>query len=248
VKYFLVLLFSSLLSINAFSQESPQDSLVTVHGHVFTPDGAPLTNLFVVNERLKQGNFGNPNGSFKIKIYPSDKIIIGSYGYQNVTISIEDSIIRKEYYVEVRLSPLSYELNTVTIFGERELNEIYKDIESLGYNKDDYQLNGVNAYASPITALYQAFSRHAQKEQEAIRLMNEAKRREILKELLGKYVDHDIIKLEDGEFDDFLDFCAVTDAQLKGLSQLDFVMYIKKKFQLYRELNPNDYYWDYDHR
>lgn len=207
-----------------------------------------MTNLFIVNERLRQGSFGNPNGSFKIKMRKTDKITIGSYGYHNVTISIEDSILQDKYYVEVRLSPLSYELNAVTVFGERELERIYQDIEELGYNRKNYQTTGVNAISSPITALYEAFSRRAQKEREAIRLINESKRRDILKELLSKYVNHEIIDLENDEFDDFIDFCGITDYQLKSMSQLDFVMYVKKRFELYRQLHPDDYYWDNPHR
>lgn len=207
-----------------------------------------MTNLFIVNNRLQQGSFGSPNGSFKIKMRKSDEITIGSYGYHNVTISIKDSAYQESYYVEVRLSPLSYNLNTVTVFGERELERIYEDIDELGYNRKDYQTTGVNAVSSPITALYEAFSRRAQKEREAIRLINESKRRDILKELLAKYVNHDIIDLENEEFDAFLDFCAVTDRQLQSMSQLDFVMYIKERYKLYRQLNPDDYYWENPHR
>lgn len=245
----LVLLALSLTAAQGvMAQEGDTATMVTVRGQVFTPDGTPLVNLFVINKRLQQGNFANPNGSFKIRMRKNDVLVVGSYGYKNVEISIEDSSLQESYYVEVRLSPLSYQLNTVTVFGERELEQIYKDIEDLGYNRKDYQTTGISAVSSPITALYEAFSRRAQKDREAIRLMNESKRREILKELLAKYVDHDIIDLEDEEFDNFLDFCGITDYQLKSLSQLDFVMLIKEKYKLFRQLNPNDYYWQYDHR
>lgn len=207
-----------------------------------------MTNLIIVNQRLQQGSFGNPNGSFKIKMRKTDEITIGSYGYHNVTLSIKDSVYQESYYVEVRLSPLSYQLNAVTVFGERELERIYEDIDQLGYNRKNYQTTGVNAVSSPITALYEAFSRRAQKEREAYRLINESRRRDILKELLAKYVNHDIIDLDDTEFDGFLDFCGVTDRQLQSMTQLDFVMHIKKKFKLYRQLNPDDYYWENPHR
>lgn len=207
-----------------------------------------MTNLIIVNQRLQQGSFGNPNGSFKIKMRKTDEITIGSYGYHNVTLSIKDSVYQESYYVEVRLSPLSYQLNAVTVFGERELERIYEDIDQLGYNRKNYQTTGINAVSSPITALYEAFSRRAQKEREAYRLINESRRRDILKELLAKYVNHDIIDLDDTEFDGFLDFCGVTDGQLQSMTQLDFVMDIKKKFKLYRQLNPDDYYWENPHR
>ncbi len=217
---------------------------VVVRGTVDTYNGAELVNLFVVNDRLKQGNFGNPNGTFEIKVKRTDRIIIGSTGFKNASISVADSALKDTLVVNITLQPLSYNLKTVTVFGERELKEIYHDIESLGYNKRDFQLTGVDAVSSPITALYAAFSRRERKIREAHRLMNEARRRDLLRELFQKYVDYNIINLDDQEFDQFIDFCNVSDQQLKGLSQYDFIMYVKSRYQLYRSLNPNDYYWD----
>ena len=243
-----MLIVFSCFFFESRSQELDTVPIVTLRGQVFTPKGAPMTNLIIVNQRLQQGSFGNPNGSFKIKMRKTDEITIGSYGYHNVNLSIKDSVYQESYYVEVRLSPLSYQLNAVTVFGERELERIYEDIDQLGYNRKNYQTTGVNAVSSPITALYEAFSRRAQKEREAYRLINESRRRDILKELLAKYVNHDIIDLDDTEFDGFLDFCGVTDHQLQSMTQLDFVMHIKKKFKLYRQLNPDDYYWENPHR
>ena len=243
-----MLIVFSCFFFESRSQELDTVPIVTLRGQVFTPKGAPMTNLIIVNQRLQQGSFGNPNGSFKIKMRKTDEITIGSYGYHNVNLSIKDSVYQESYYVEVRLSPLSYQLNAVTVFGERELERIYEDIDQLGYNRKNYQTTGVNAVSSPITALYEAFSRRAQKEREAYRLINESRRRDILKELLAKYVNHDIIDLDDTEFDGFLDFCGVTDRQLQSMTQLDFVMHIKKKFKLYRQLNPDDYYWENPHR
>ena len=39
-------------------------------------------------------------------------------------------------------------------------------------------------------------------------------------------------------FDDFIDFCAVPDEVIKGLTQYDFLIYVKKKYELYTSLGP----------
>ena len=69
-------------------------------------------------------------------------------------------------------------------------------------------------------------------------LRNEDDKRALLRELLHKYVEYDIINLSNDSFDDFIDFCAVPDEVIKGLSQYDFLVYVKKKYELYTSLGP----------
>ena len=113
------------------------------------------------------------------------------------------------------------------------LNQIQKDIEKLGVKKDEAMLEDVNMIESPITALYQMFSRRERSKRLVAELENEARMRALLKELLTKYVEADIISLHDEAFDDFIDFCAVSDDFIKRSSQYDFAMYIKSRYQIY---------------
>ena len=93
-------------------------------------------------------------------------------------------------------------------------------------------LSGINAVESPITFLYQSFSRRERSKREARELRNERNRRDLLKELFRKYVSGNIIHLNNDEFDDFIDFCTISDDFMKRTSQYDFIMYVKKKFEL----------------
>ena len=96
----------------------------------------------------------------------------------------------------------------------------------------------MDALQSPITFLYQEFSKRERSKRKLAELLNEDRKRELLKELLHKYVEYDIINLSDDSFDDFIDFCAVPDPVIKGLSQYEFLLYIKKKYELYTSLGP----------
>lgn len=95
-------------------------------------------------------------------------------------------------------------------------------------------LSGADAMSSPITALYEAFSRRERGKRMVAEMRNNDRRRALLKELFRKYVDNDIIQLGDEEFDSFIDFCHVSDEFLKNSSQYEFIMYIKKRFEVYR--------------
>lgn len=164
--------------------------------------------------------------------------MIGSIGHRTVLISMIDSVPKARYTVEIRLQPISVQLAEVEILPERTLREIQKDIDQLGYKESDYRISSVNAFESPITWLYQEFSRRERSKRLVAELENEDRKRELLKELLTKYVEYEIINLSDEAFDDFIDFLNVPDQVIKGLSQYEFLLYVKKRYELYSSLGP----------
>ncbi len=149
-------------------------------------------------------------------------------------ISCKDSVSKSVYTIRIPLKKLQVQLKPVDVFTNRDLEEIQEDIEKLGYDKSDYMLDGVSAFESPITALYQSFSRRERNKREVAEMRNNDNRRALLKELFRKYVDSDIIQLDNTEFDEFIDFCGVSDEFLKSSTQYDFIMYIKKRFEVFR--------------
>lgn len=208
---------------------------VKISGKVIDSDNPSLQfyNLLVVNKTTAEGVFGNQNGEFVIYARISDTIMVNSVGYNTIKFCLRDSAPQPEYAVQLVLKKISVELRSVTILSPRDLNEIQRDIEKLGVKKDEAILEGVNAFESPITALYQMFSRRERSRKLVAELENEARMRSLLKELLTKYVEADIISLHDDAFDDFIDFCAVSDEMIKRSSQYDFAMYIKSRYQVY---------------
>lgn len=231
----LVLLLLSALSLKA------QQSSVSVSGNAFDAANPSqrLEDLMVINLRTSQGFFGKVDGSFLISIQPADTIMIASTGYEYKKICFADSVQLPSYQISVPLTRLKVKLKEVVIFSPRELNSIYKDIEKLGYNKRDFQVGGVDAFSSPITFLYQEFSRLEQLKRHNAERINNDKRRELLKQLLATYVSYDIIQLDNDQFDSFIDFCNVPESFMKSASQYDFCIYIKRKFDLFQMERPS---------
>jgi hypothetical protein len=212
-----------------------QQATVKVKGNVYDPENkGSIANLMVVNKRTQQGYFGNNTGVFELDVLKEDTLIIAATGFSTIKISFRDSVKRDSYNISIPLRRLEVQLKEVEIFTHRDLEEIQKDIETLGYNEDEYMLTGIDAVSSPITALYQAFSRRERNKRMVAEMRNNDRRRSLLKELFRKYVDNDIIQLDNIEFDDFIDFCGVSDEYIKNASQYDFIMYIKKRFEVFR--------------
>jgi hypothetical protein len=226
------LLFLSLF-FTAFS--FAQSDYVKVKGRVIDREtGQTLVTIMVVDRDSGSGTFGNGNGEFVINIAKGDTLLVGAIGYETLLYGIPSdyagSTMNKTFYVDKLLITLP----SISIIPERDLEEIQGDIEELGYNKDDYQLSGIDAFVSPITFLYQQFSKREASIRKKAELENEDRKRELLKELFEKYVDYNIIQLEDSEFDDFIDYCNVSEYFLKNSTQYDFLVHIKRRFGEYQ--------------
>jgi len=212
---------------------------VTIRGRVVTqePEHA-FYDLMIVNRRTRNGTFGNPDGTFTVRAQRSDTLLIAAGGYLTRQYVLSDTAQRDAYDITVELKAWKIELKPLEVLPERTLKQIQADIDKLGYRESDYRLSTVDAFQSPITFLYQEFSKRERSKRQVAELRNEDRKRALLKELLTKYVEYDIINLSDESFDDFIDFCAVPDAVIQGLSQYEFLMYVQKKYELYTSLGP----------
>lgn len=219
---------------------------VRIFGKISDENGfSDFSNLFVVNQRTRTGNYAEPTGYFDIRIQKNDTLIIGATGFATYRFSVSDSVLKETYEINICLKKLEVNLPTAQVFAPRDLKRIYDDIEKLGFRKEDYMITGVDAFSNPITALYIAFSRKEQKKIEAFRLINEDKKRELLKELFQKYVDFRIIDLENDLFDDFIDFCNVPDEFIKSATQYEFIEFIKVKYRMFDKMTRFDDYERY---
>lgn len=212
---------------------------ITVKGIVSGGDGEHVFyDLMIVNRRTRTGTFANTDGSFAARVQRNDTLLIGAGGYVTRTLPLGEFPDEALQHLEIVLRPWSIDLQPVAVLPQRTLKDIQADIEKLGYDERDYRETGINALESPITFLYESFSRRERNKRAVAQLENEDRKRELLKELLRRYVDYDIINLSDASFDDFIDFCNVPEEVLKSLSQYDFLVYVKKKYQLYTSLGP----------
>ena len=68
----------------------------------------------------------------------------------------------------------------------------------------------------------------------AYEVINEDRRRDLLKELFVKYVSYDIIDLRKDQFEDFIDFMNVSESQMKSMSQYEFVVFTKQRYVAFK--------------
>ena len=131
------------------------------------------------------------------------------------------------------MSKLYFELKEVSVFANRGLNEIQNDIDKLGVKKS-YNTTGANALESPITALYERFSKFEQSKRKVAEWENEDLKRDILRYLFRLYVKNEVIDLKDDEFDAFIKYLNLNDEFIKNASQFELVMAIKGKYESFK--------------
>ncbi|MEY3398678.1 MAG: hypothetical protein RL220_1272 [Bacteroidota bacterium] len=244
-----ILLVTGVLSAHG----QTKDSLYTVSGMIRDQRNLPVSMAMIINMRTQEGIFGNTNGTFSVKCLPADTLMITSFGFLRRPVYLSDTAVWDiSQTLNIYLEERTYRLSTVQIFGQRDLQKIQEDIAKLGYNEDDYKISGIDALQSPITFLYQEFSKKERSKRAVAEMENEDKKRDLLKELFRIYVDYDILDLSNEEFDDFIAFINVSDEYMKTVSQYDFLLFVKDRFQDYRiyirrqRLNNTDYNYDQD--
>lgn len=237
--------FIATFFLFCFSSAAQRDTtLITVQGIVKDEYGNALSDAIIVNERTFTGVFVDLDGTFSYETYKSDTLRIGAFGRVPSFYCYADSTTKEVYTIEATLPLMTYYVGQATVIAERDLIEIQKDIEDLGYDEKDYMLSGIDPLSSPITFLYQQFSRREQSKRKVIELENADRRRALLKELFKKYIAYDIIDLTEDQFDDFIDYINISDYLLQNTTQYDFIVFVKARYQAFKKLMKED---DFDY-
>lgn len=225
----LTLLLVALLNFNGKCQS------VFVYGKVYDAEfpNLQLQQVMIVNQQSQIGIFGGNDNSFQIQINKNDTLIISALGYARKKVCLKDSAALSELHISIGLSRLSYDLSEITVRRQRELRQISEDIKKLGYNKRDHKLTDIDAWESPITALYQSFSKREQSKRALAQMINNDNRRAVLKDLLYLYNLTELIKLHDSEYNDFIDYLNLNDQQMQAMSDYELALFIRDHYLVY---------------
>jgi len=140
-----------------------------------------------------------------------------------------------QFRKRILLEPKPRDLREIKVKPLRSLEEIREEREALAM-RETRIVTGIEVMQSPITALYQAFSRKERNKVWIAEQEYKDDQRRIVKELLQLYVSYDIISLNEDEFDDFIFFLNVSDEFLKTASDMELITFIKDKFEHFKDL------------
>jgi len=188
-------------------------------------------NLMVINRTSGRGVFGQPDGSFSVYVSNGDSLTLSVKGYPVVHAVITADLncqCRRRFYIEGKVQ----EIAAVKVRPLKSLQEIKEQRASLAL-RETRLVSGIDAMQSPITALYQAFSKKEKSKRWVAEQEYKDDKVRIVKELLRNYVAYDIIDLSDQQFEDFIFFLNVDENFLKTASELELITFIKDKYDHY---------------
>jgi hypothetical protein len=189
----------------------------------------------VVNKSTGRGVFGQPNGHFSVYARPGDRIALSTKGYpvyEFIAKPDENCQCRVEAYIE----RLPQEVQEIIVRPLKTLEEIKEEREALAL-RETRTVTGVNVLQSPITALYQAFSKKEQNKRWIAEQQYKDDQRKIVKELLRLYVAFDIIELSEADFDEFITFLNLDEQFIKTASEMELILFIKDKYEHFKRMN-----------
>lgn len=205
---------------------------ITIRGKVVDLTGGyAITGALVVQESQLRGTFSDGNGMFTIQVAKTDTVVVSLMGYKSQKLCYADSA-GTMFDVEVRLPQKIYAIKAVTVRPLKTFEEIERDKSKLGSNQLP-KTKPVEAISSPITFLYERFSKYERNKRRIAELRDLEDKKDLLKDLFRIYVKADIIDLDEEEFDDFILFMNLSDDFIKNSSQYDLTQYIKVKFDEY---------------
>lgn len=211
---------------------------ITVTGRVNDETGRPVGNFILVNQRTGSGTFCT--GNFSTKARQSDTLIISAKGFQAIRFCPADSQISAGTVLAFTVQKLSVQLKEVAVHAIKTPSEVRKDIDNLGVRKTNtYQK--VDAFSSPITALWERFSKIEKQKREVAKLENDDRRAKILKDLFRNYISYDIIDLSDEEFDDFIRFLNFSDDFMRNSTDYELAQAIKSQYKAFKNIPDKRY-------
>lgn len=188
-------------------------------------------NLMVINRTTGHGVFGRPNGSYSVYANKGDSISLSVKGYPviNVTVEADNNCQHKmTYFLKNKIQ----EVQEVVVKPLKTLNQIKEEREALAM-RETRMVTGIEVMQSPITALYQAFSKKEKNKQWVAEQEYKDDQRRIVKELLRTYVAYRVIELTEDEFDEFISFMNLNEDFLKTASEMELITFIQDKFEHY---------------
>lgn len=189
-------------------------------------------NLMVVNKSTGKGVFGQPNGTFSVYASQGDTIALSVRGYPYVKVVVDGNLeCRHEgrYYIENKIQDVA----EVVVHPLKSLEQIKEERSSLAL-RETRMVTGIEVLQSPITALYQAFSKKEKAKRWVAEQEHLDSQRNVLKELIRTYVAYEVIELSDEEFDEFIAFLNMDETFLKTATEMELITFIQDKFDHYQ--------------
>lgn len=230
LRSFIILLLTELF-IPAFSQD------VIVRGMVFDRDSVtPMAFAYVVNKNSTTGTLTDEKGKFSIHIKLGDTLSFSYLGYSVTkffTNSLKDSVSNSAMNVKIFIKPKINELKQVTIATHSFTKE---EKEYYARKADKYKRGSESPLASPISAMYYAWSKKGKELQKLSVLYEQLLIDEVKEHRLSDQKIRELTKNDTMNVKAFLNSCFLPDQFIVNASDYELYSVVNKYYKEYVEM------------
>ncbi len=198
----------------------------------------PFYNLMLINQSSRKGIFGQPDGNFSLIARQNDSIVISVKGYiKKSFVVISSKNCKME--IKVALQPIIQNQKEVVVKPIKSIQQIKEERSNL-IKKETKITSGAEVFESPITAIYERFSKKIKSKQKVEELKFRDNQQKVLQEILLTYVAYEIIELNSKDFDDFISFLNIDANFLRKANDIELIRFIKDKFEHFKLENQKN--------
>jgi hypothetical protein len=242
-------------SVAGFSQER-----TAVKGRVMDlASSRPLENACIHNLSAGTMAFCNQNGDFAILAKRTDTLIVSQVGYNMEVLMLNDSLIASKERLSIWMVVRAFMLRGVTIYAMKPYPLFIKDItketptkkidvpgieitqeERANYDPNNGNLLRGTPLASPITYLYDRFSRRAKMDRMYADLVQNQSEAIRLPKKYNSEIVQRLTKLEGEKLEEFMVYCSFTYYALVTSTDQEIEQMIVAKFIQYKKENGDN--------
>jgi hypothetical protein len=261
VKAFLVLFLVSLCSLS-YSQFVRIANRAIIAGYVFDEENSdPLSYVNVYVKKTRKGTITDATGYFLLSAHVGDTLTFSSLGYHNKYVAIDDTISNyEEKPLIVFLDAKVFELKSVDVVALRKYEQFKYDFTNLELPDDDYvyaQNNfpfkpkdidyysrvgnpGFGLVVSPITALYNKFSKEGKEKAKLEELQNQMLLEEVIDAKINPELIMKITGLSHTETNVFLKWCNLSPEFIMRMSEYELISLISHRYLEYASIKKRN--------
>ncbi|WP_420582477.1 carboxypeptidase-like regulatory domain-containing protein [Reichenbachiella sp.] len=233
--------------ISLFFAQGASAQQVTIHGQVL--DGMSLEELANVHVYLEEhlGTTTTHEGRFEFQVNHLDTLHFRLVGYDSLSLVITNIDQVQKVILAMHRSTIilddvevtsNFQANTIIKKPEREVYYVPGVKYSNKQAEKDYHL-GLGAVASPMTALYRAFSKSYKEEKKNFLYLKQKQKEDLVYEKARSNLDHAFDQMneyfDDYYYRDFMKFSGLTIQYVANCSEYELIKFLPGAIKKYYE-------------
>ena len=221
----IIFIFTNLFIFKSFAQKG---SAFRVYGIVLDKKSQePIPGVAVIIKSIGTGLSTDKNGFFMVGAQENDTLIFKILGFDQRKIPVR-YFLNAEDTVKIKIDQEVRSLSEVTITDERFIPNVNTTVSP-------YKSIASESSFSPLTALYESFSKRHQsfKKVEAL-VQNDEREWYVMRRLTLKHL-RTMIPIKESEYYDFIDYCHFSIKYIKTATEYELIVEVKR---LYEDFKP----------